>query len=131
MGQYEGGRCQRKSDFVNSRSANLDFFSKLVSKYILWISPDFASLGHSKLLSNKIPILDQNKSLTNLCRYSYKIGWKNSICIFMKRPPPKFGKLMTSFLGMGHSKVDMGQYEGGGVKNGQKMPTSFMDGPLE
>ena len=24
----------------------------------------------------------------------------------------------------------MGRYEGGGVKNGQKLPTSFMDDPM-
>ena len=27
MGQYEGGRCQRKSDIVNSRLTDLDFLS--------------------------------------------------------------------------------------------------------
>ena len=29
MGQYDGGRGQGKSDIVNSKSADLDFFPKI------------------------------------------------------------------------------------------------------
>ena len=31
----------------------------------------------------------------------------------------------------GHSKVNVGRHEGGGVKNGQKSATLFMDGPIK
>ena len=50
MGQYEGGRCHRKSDIVI-------FFSKMQFSSILMFetdfmnTPEFASLEHSKLLS--------------------------------------------------------------------------------
>ena len=41
-------------------------------------------------------------------------------------------KLTTTFrVGWGHGKVDMGQYVGGGVKNGQKLATLFMDAPKQ
>ena len=30
MGRYEGGRCQRKSDIVNSRLADYDFFENVL-----------------------------------------------------------------------------------------------------